>query len=67
MTDRQYDKLICEFRKLQEDVKNIENTLVTVYDKVANLAQKTIVINDVDEQLKQLKVDIESIKDEKEA
>ena len=67
MPDRQYDKLICEFRKLQEDVKNIENTLVTVYDKVANLAQKTIVINDVDEQLKQLKVDIESIKDEKEA
>lgn len=67
MTDRQYDKLICEFRKLQEDVKNIENTLVTVYDKVANLAQKTIVISDLDKQIEQLKVDIESIKDEKEA
>ena len=67
MTDRQYDRLISEFRILQEDVRKIENTLVTLYNKIVNLTQKTIVISDVDKQIKQLKVDIESIKDEKEA
>ena len=67
MTERQYDRLISEFRKMQEVIQNLNNTLIPIYTEIANLSKKTIVISDVDKQIEQLKVEIESIKDEKEA
>ena len=67
MTERQYDRLISEFRKLQEIIQNLNNTLIPLYTEIAALSKKTLVVSDVDKQIEQLKVEIESIKDEKEA
>lgn len=64
MTQIQYDVLLSNLIRVEnklEYLQEITNSLVTV---VKDLSDKTLVVTDVTEQLKQLSISIESLKDE---
>lgn len=64
MTQIQYDVLLSNLIHVEnklEYLQEITNSLVTV---VKDLSDKTLVVTDVTEQLKQLSISIESLKDE---
>lgn len=66
MTQREYDTLLKELRVLQTEIKNLASLVSKQSLIIENLSNKTVVITTVDEDIKQLKLDVKALKDEKE-
>lgn len=66
MTNYEYDKLFSEVTKLSKKVDDLSKIATTVELKLEELSRKTIVISDVQKDIDNLKVEVNSLKDEKE-
>lgn len=66
MTNYEYDKLFSEVAKLSKKVDNLSKIATKVELKLEELSRKTIVISDVQKDIDNLKVEVNSLKDEKE-
>lgn len=67
MTNRQYDILVSNIKKLQELLEIQSASLTSLAENVEKLNAKTLVVSDIDNELMELKKDINSLKDEQEA
>lgn len=67
MTNQQFDYLLSLVIKQQRLIENLVDRVETLSQEISKLSDKTIVISDVDEQIEQLKIDVASLKDEREA
>ena len=67
MTNRQYDILVSNIKKLQELLEIQSESLTSLAENVKKLNAKTLVVSDIDNELTELKKDIDSLKDEQEA
>ena len=66
MTNYEYDKLFSEVTKLSKKVDDLSKIATKVELKLEELSRKTIVISDVQKDIDNLKVEVNSLKDEKE-
>lgn len=66
MTNYEYDKLFSEVTKLSKKVDDLSKIVTKVELKLEELSRKTIVISDVQKDIDNLKVEVNSLKDEKE-
>lgn len=66
MTNYEYDKLFSEVTKLSKKVYDLSKIATKVELKLEELSRKTIVISDVQKDIDNLKVEVNSLKDEKE-
>lgn len=66
MTNYEYDKLFSEVTKLSKKVDDLGKIATKVELKLEELSRKTIVISDVQKDIDNLKVEVNSLKDEKE-
>lgn len=66
MTNYEYDKLFSEVTKLSKNVDDLSKIATKVELKLEELSRKTIVISDVQKDIDNLKVEVNSLKDEKE-
>lgn len=66
MTNYEYDKLFSEVTKLSKKVDYLSKIATKVELKLEELSRKTIVISDVQKDIDNLKVEVNSLKDEKE-
>lgn len=66
MTNYEYDKLFSEVTKLSKKVDDLSKITTKVELKLEELSRKTIVISDVQKDIDNLKVEVNSLKDEKE-
>lgn len=66
MTNYEYDKLFSEVTKLSKKVDDLSKIAAKVELKLEELSRKTIVISDVQKDIDNLKVEVNSLKDEKE-
>ena len=66
MTNYEYDKLFSKVTKLSEKVDDLSKIATKVELKLEELSRKTIVISDVQKDIDNLKVEVNSLKDEKE-
>jgi len=66
MTNYEYDKLFSEVTKLSTKVDDLSKIATKVELKLEELSRKTIVISDVQKDIDNLKVEVNSLKDEKE-
>lgn len=66
MTNYEYDKLFSEVTKLSKKVDDLSKIATKVEFKLEELSRKTIVISDVQKDIDNLKVEVNSLKDEKE-
>ena len=66
MTNYEYDKLFSEVTKLSKKVGDLSKIATKVELKLEELSRKTIVISDVQKDIDNLKVEVNSLKDEKE-
>nr|DAY14443.1 MAG TPA: hypothetical protein [Caudoviricetes sp.] len=66
MTNYEYDKLFNEVMKLSKNVSDLTKVITKVEIKLEELSRKTLVITDVNKEIEQLKVEVNSLKDEKE-
>lgn len=66
MTNYEYDKLFNEVMKLSKNVSDLTKVITKVEIKLEELSRKTLVITDVNKEIEQLKIEVNSLKDEKE-
>lgn len=66
MTNYEYDKLFSEVTKLSKKIDDLSKIATKVELKLEELSRKTIVISDVQKDIDNLKVEVNSLKDEKE-
>lgn len=64
MTQIQYDVLLSKLIHMENKLEYLQGMTNELVSVVKNLSDKTLVVTDVTEQLKQLSISIESLKDE---
>lgn len=67
MTNQQFDYLLALVVKQNRLIENLVDKINALSLALDKLSTKTIVISDVDKQVEQLKIDVASLKDEREA
>lgn len=67
MTNQQFDYLLSLVKKQNALVNTLVEKVDSLVTTIAALNEKTVVVNDVDDQIEQLKIDIKSLIDEQEA
>lgn len=67
MTNQQFDYLLALIVKQNRLIENLVDKVTTLSQEISKLSDKTIVISDIDKQVEQLKIDVASLKDEREA
>ena len=66
MTQNQYDSLYILLKRNSDKLNDVLVSLNKLTESIEKLNSKTLVISDVDNKIEQLKIDIESLKDEEE-
>lgn len=67
MTNQQFDYLLSLVIKQNRLIENLVDRINVLSSGIDTLSAKTIVVSDIDKQVEQLKIDIASLKDEREA
>ena len=67
MTLKQYDTLYLQLQKLTSEVSLLSAQLGVLNNIVKELSQKTLVVTSLDSDVEKLKIDVQSLIDEKEA
>lgn len=67
MIDKQIDYLVSLISRQNKILSELSERVKSLSDNVKNLENKTVVISDVDKEITQLKIDVKSLVDEKEA
>lgn len=67
MTNQQFDYLLSLVIKQNRLIENLVDRINVLSSEIDTLSAKTIVVSDIDKQVEQLKLDVASLKDEKEA
>lgn len=67
MTNQQFDYLLSLVIKQNRLIENLVDRINVLSSEIDTLSAKTIVVSDIDKQVEQLKLDVASLKDEREA
>lgn len=67
MTNQQFDYLLSLVVKQNRLIENLADRINALSLELDKLSAKTIVVSDIDKQVEQLKIDVASLKDEREA
>ena len=67
MTNQQFDYLLSLVIKQTKLITTLTDKIEALTTEISSLNEKTVVVSDIDEQVKQLEIDIKSLIDEQEA
>lgn len=67
MTEKQFDIIVTKLVRLEESVENLSMQIYAQAKELELLNSKTVTVSDVGNEIVKLKLDIQSLKDEKEA
>ena len=67
MTNQQFDYLLSLVIKQTKLITILTDKIEALTAEISSLNEKTVVVSDIDEQVKQLEIDIKSLIDEQEA